>query len=86
MADVDQIIASVQSELRDVRCSQLTVAHPADDDGIWFFSLPSGRNEVQIESSSANCPFLIEHNSTDERFTDATVPEVVAKVVDLVQL
>lgn len=84
--DLDQIISLLRTELPGVRCSQLKVTHPSDDDGIWFFSLPSGRNEVQIESSSGNCPFHIEHDANDSTFTVTTIPEVVSIVVELIQL
>jgi hypothetical protein len=83
--DVDQVIAEVERSLPNVRWSQLTAKHPADDDGIWFFNLPSGRNGVQIESSSGNCPFLIEHDATHDRFHGATPSEVAKKVVELLQ-
>lgn len=81
MPDIDDVIAAVQRVVPGVRCDQLTVTHPADDDGIWFFRFPNGGNEVQIESSLGNCPFLVEHSLTNERFEGATVDVVAEKVV-----
>jgi len=79
--DVDRIIELVRRVYSDVTCEQLRVVHPgADDDGLWFFTRPGVSNEVQIESSSGRCPFLIEHNDTDERRTRDT-PEAVAGVI-----
>jgi len=79
--DVDRIIELVRRVYSDVTCEQLRVVHPgADDDGLWFFTRPGVSNEVQIESSSGRCPFLIEHNDTDERRTGDT-PEAVAGVI-----
>ena len=87
MRDVDQIIAEIKRSLPQVRWEQLQVKHPgADDDGLWFFRLPSGANEVQIESSLGICPFLVEHGATNERYTGRTVAEVVARVVEWLQL
>jgi hypothetical protein len=85
--DVDQVITEIKRRLPQVCWSQLQVKHPGvDDDGLWFFRLPSGTNEVQIESSNGTCPFVVEHNATNERYTGRTVSEVVAKVVEWLPL
>lgn len=86
MREIDGILAEVKRSLPNVQISQLTVTHPADDDGVWFFKLPSDRNEVQIESSTGHCPFLIEHHATGDNFTGLSISEVVRKVVELIQL
>ncbi|MEM8947508.1 MAG: hypothetical protein AAGD11_20205 [Planctomycetota bacterium] len=86
MRDIDQIIVEVKKSLPNIQVSQLSVTHPSDDDGLWFFRLLSESNEVQIESSSGNCPFLIEHDAANERFTGVDVAGVTAKVVELAQL
>ena len=52
-----------------VNVQQLQVLHPgADDDEIWFFRCPGSELEVQIESSTGMCPFLIETNESNVRF------------------
>lgn len=87
MRDVDRIIAEVQRLVPNVQWCQLKVKHPGvDDDGLWFFRLPAGTNEVQIESSTGTCPFVIEHDATSERYTGDTVGDVAAKVVEWLQI
>jgi len=79
--DIDRILELVRRVHADVLCQQLPVVHPgADDDGLWFFTRPGIANEVQIESSSGRCPFLIEHRKSDERRT-GTTPEDVASTI-----
>jgi hypothetical protein len=81
MGEVDRILDLVRSVYPDVVCQQLQVVHPrADDDGLWFFTRPGVSNEVQVESSSGTCPFLIEHDDSDERRT-ANTPEEVADTI-----
>lgn len=62
--DIDVIIKKVRERLPAVAVRQHVVVHPSDDDGIWWFSLPSVKRDVHVESSSASCPFVIE---TDEQ-------------------
>jgi uncharacterized caspase-like protein len=77
MRDIDQIIAKVRTALPHVSIEQLKVAHPgADDDGIWFFSSPAGI-EVQLESSTGNCPFIIERSTSPEAITSTTIEHAV---------
>ncbi len=84
--DVDRIIEEIERLLPDVRWEQWKRMHPTDDDGLWFFRVPSSANEVQIESSNGVSPFLIEHDATNERQTGNTIAEVVAKVVEWLRL
>jgi len=84
MADIDEIIENVKREFPTCDVQQLKVTHPADDDGIWYFSLPGLEPEIQIESGSGNCPFLVE---TDEQSSlnarrSNTVDEAVSMIVD----
>ena len=51
--------------------------HPADDDGIWFINLPPTSIEVQLESSTGSCPFLVESSRSPERQHAATIAEVI---------
>jgi hypothetical protein len=69
--DIDLIIAEFSLRHPSVSVTQLKVTHRADDDGIWFFRL--GETEVQIESSTGNCPFLIESNKNSDRTTSADI-------------
>jgi hypothetical protein len=62
--DIDEIIEAVTRELPNVKVSQYRPPLPADDDGIWWFSLPGVVKNVHVESSYGACPFVIE---TDEQ-------------------
>lgn len=84
--DLRQIIDGVLAELPDTEWAQLEVTSPADDDGLWFFWRPEGRfGDVQIESSSGTCPFLIETAFDDERRHGRTPGEVAACIVTLLR-
>jgi hypothetical protein len=71
MRDVDQIIERVKQRFSAVEVDQLRVSHEADDNGIWFFSLPPSRKEIQIESSNGMCPFVVEHDGMLTTATEA---------------
>jgi hypothetical protein len=83
--DIDQIIERVKRLIPDVKVQQLQVSHPgADDDGLWYFSLPGIVKDIQIESTYGMCPFLVEHDdmkSSSDAETARTVEEAVEKVV-----
>ena len=81
--DIDFIIERLRAALPGVRVTQLRVTHPADDDGLWFISIPGRAREVQIESSQGSCPFIIESNSSAEVSHGRTVDEVVEIVSGL---
>ena len=82
LRDIDQIIAAVKQQIPEVTVWQLQKKHPADDDGVWWFALPEINNDIQIESSSGMCPFLIE---TDERSShQARTAQTVAETVELI--
>ena len=78
-SDIDQIKQGVRKQFPEVVIEQLKVSLPADDDGLWFFHLPwDPKDEIQIESSDGECPFLIENVRNDERRNGTTIEEVVA--------
>ena len=82
--DIEQIIELLRKEIPGVEVAQLRVSHPgADDDGLWFISVPGRIGEVQIESSSGTCPFLIESTGISERHHGRSVYEVVGTVMKL---
>lgn len=85
--DVDLIIQAITNLYSRVNVRQLEVSHPGvDDDGIWFFEQPDSDFEVQIESSTGMCPFLIETDESDDRFTGSSVQETVQIVAVLLHL
>ena len=86
MRDIDQVIRRVTSVCPETRVRQLTVQHTADDDGLWFFEQPACKFEVQVESSTGMCPFLIETDENAERFTASTITEAVDIVSKLLHL
>ena len=81
--DIDLIIEQLTARLPGVRVTQLQVAHPgADDDGLWFVSMPGRAATVQIESSQGSCPFLIESDfSTSHGRTVDEVVEIVSGLI-----
>ena len=82
--DIEAIISAVRSTLPVVRVVQMHRTHPADDDGLWWFRLPDVRPDIQIESSTYDCPFRVEHSgmtTSTEAFTVHSVPEAVQAVV-----
>jgi hypothetical protein len=87
MRDVEQIIKLVRQACPAVKVNQFEVLHPgADDDGLWFFKQPESPFEVQIESSNGMCPFLVETNESERRFTTNSVLETVQTLSVLLHL
>jgi hypothetical protein len=83
-ADLRKVIDGVTSVLPDVNWEQLRVTHPADDDGLWIFWRRGRRDgEVQIESSTGACPFLIEATLDSKRRWATTPEDAVAAIVSL---
>jgi hypothetical protein len=82
MRDIDAIIGQLRLAHPDISAEQLTVTHPsADDDGLWFFRHPASDIELQLESGTGNCPFLVESSPSGDRLTADTVEQAVALVV-----
>ena len=80
MRDIDQVIAALRRRHPDLRVEQRPVTYAAVDDGIWFIKLPSTSFEVQLESSTGNCPFLVESSLSPERLHAATIGEAINMV------
>lgn len=74
--DIEEIKRRLRSQYPQVEVRQLEVCHPADDDGLWFFSIGS-EVEVQLESSTGNCPFLMESSVHSECRTIHSIDEAV---------
>ncbi len=87
MRDVDKIVELIRNICPAVKVEQLKVLHlGADDDGIWFFEQRASEFEVQIASSWGMCPFVVETDESDERFTANTVEETVEILERLLHL
>lgn len=81
MRDIDTIIAALCSSQLDVAVEQLKVRHVgADDDGVWFFRSASCPFEVQLESSTGQCPFIFESGANTGTSTAHTVADAIAFV------
>ena len=82
MRDIDAIISQLRLAHPDISAEQLAVLHPgADDDGLWFFRHPASDVELQLESSTGTCPFLVESSASVDRLIADTVEQAVALVV-----
>jgi hypothetical protein len=82
--DIDLIISEVRKAMPAVIVTQMHRTHPADDDGLWWFRPPGVKGNIQLESSTSNFPFLVEHDgmrSSSEALTIHTVPDAVFSVV-----
>ena len=87
MRDIEKLIQSFNTIHPTVRVRQLEVSHQgADDDGLWFFQRTDGDLEVQVESSTGMCPFLIETNENDTRVTTATFDQTIETLARLLHL
>lgn len=77
MRDIDTIISALLDLHPQIKVEQLQVKYAADDDGLWFFSHPDSRFEVQLESSYGVCPFIFEtdehHNCLEANTCDEAV-------------
>ena len=80
MRDIDMVIAALRRRHSDLRVEQRPGAYAAVDEGIWFINLPPASTEVQLESSTGNCPFMVESTSSPERMHAATVGETINMV------
>ena len=80
MRDIDQVVAALRRRHPDVLVEQRLGAYAAVDDSIWFINLPSTSFEVQLESSTGNCPFLVESSLNPERLHAATIGETINMV------
>jgi len=80
MRDIDQVIAALRRRHPDLRVEQRPGAYAAVDEGIWFINLPSTSFEVQVESPTGTCPFLLESSLSPERLHAATIGEAINMV------
>ena len=87
LRDIDLILEQLSTAVPGIHTAQLKVTHPgADDDGLWFINIRDRAEELQIESSSGMCPFLIESDFNNERLQGRTVEEVVSTIKRLYTL
>lgn len=80
--DIDEIIEKVTLRFPNVKVWQIEVKYPTDDDGIWYFWLPENSDDLQIENSWGQCPFIIETNRNAQARHGDTVVEVVSIICE----
>jgi hypothetical protein len=81
--DIDDIISLLRERFPALKVVQMHKTHPADDDGLWWFRLPGVTKDIQVESSTGNCPLIIE-SSDDRSAVDARTGRSVDEVVEIV--
>jgi hypothetical protein len=82
--DANRIIDLVRDAVPEVTVVQMYKVYPADDDGLWWFRLPGIDEDIQIESSTYNCPFIIEHSgmhSSSEALKGESIDQVADEVI-----
>jgi hypothetical protein len=88
MKDIDLISESVKQQLPSVQVYQYHKTHPADDDGVWWFSLPDIEPDIKLDSPNGNSPFMVETNEqwgVNAR-TANDVNEAVSMIVDYLKI
>ena len=86
--DIERVVTDVRKLIPEVEVVQMEKYHAADDDGIWWFRLPEVKEDIQIESSTGNCPFLVEHDGmtkSEEAIKCLTVEETTSAVTAFLQ-
>jgi hypothetical protein len=87
MRDVDHIIQSIMKICPTAKTTRLSVSQRGvDDDWLWFFQQPDGQFGVQIEWSTGMCPFRIETEGTDVRFTANSIDQAIEILIDLLHI
>ena len=86
MRDIDRVLERVKAGLPTVSWEQLKGTHPADDDGLWFFTLPGLKEDVQAESSSGMCPFIVEGSKEGQCVTCPTIEETADRIIEWLKL
>jgi hypothetical protein len=84
--DLEEVVRLIQEGLPEARWVQAPVTHPTDDDGVWFFWIPGLPGEVQIESSYAVVPFIVETDKHDECITASSPRETADTVIRWLKL
>jgi hypothetical protein len=81
--DIDKIIEAVKTQFPNVGVWQLEVKNQHDDNGIWYFWLgESTDDEIHVENSYGQCPFLLETYRNDERVWGNSVEKTVEIICD----
>lgn len=77
--DIENVIAQMRASHPSVLVEQLKVKFPgADDNDLWFSTCPDSPFEVQLESSTEMCPFLIETDEHNVRVRAHNIGEAIS--------
>lgn len=82
--DIDLIIEEVRLQFPEIRVHQYHKTHPADDDGVWWFSLSNNEPDIKLNSPYGYCPFMVETNEQwgENARTAHTTDEAVLMIGD----
>ena len=84
--DIDSVVVYLERVHPSVAVKQFRGVHAADDDGIWFFRAEGWPHEVQLESSSGMCPFVVETDADAHARTADSIAAAIALVESLLGL
>lgn len=81
--DIDQITATVKQRVPDVQIDQWIKENSTDDDGLWYFHRPGVNGEIQLESPSGNCPFIVESDAmkSSTQAVKAPTPDAAVRLI-----
>ena len=87
MRDIDTITEKVKQHLQSVQVYQYHKTHPADDDGVWWFSLPDVEPDIKLDSPNGDCPFMVETSEQwgENARTANDVNEATSMIIDYLQ-
>jgi hypothetical protein len=77
-SDIKKIIKQLNKLCPHLSIFQFSPLLDADDNGLWLISY-NGIG-IQLESSSGNCPFLLESNEHNTRYHLNSINEVISKI------
>jgi hypothetical protein len=79
---IDAVFAALRTARPDSHVERLTVTHPADDDNLWYISVPGVPDDVQIECHpEGRPPFLIEGNGADQVVSTSDADQAAATIL-----
>ena len=81
--DIDTIIDQIRSLFPAVHIERYRAKHTADVNGLWLFRLPGRTEEIQVESSTCNIPFLIGTLNARDSYIARNVAEAIATIQEL---
>jgi hypothetical protein len=88
MNDVDLLIEQLRPAVAGIGITQLTKSLPGDDDGLWYLDVPDRGEVIQFETSTRNCPILIEWDTSEMasgRYVANSVDEARRKILQIAE-